>query len=54
MFPTDEFLRALQDDREREVKARIRVRRLIGPPHPTIRWRSGQSLIDRQAEKRSA
>jgi hypothetical protein len=52
MIPTDELLRALIDDREREVKERIRVRRLTEPRHATIRWRSAQ--LDRQAEKRSA
>lgn len=54
MFPSDELLRTLRDDREREVKDRIRVRQLTGPRHPTIRWRSGQPLVVRQAEKRTA
>jgi hypothetical protein len=52
MVFTDEFLRTLMSDREREVQERIRVRQLSGPRHPTIRWRSSQTNLGRQAEKR--
>jgi hypothetical protein len=44
---TDEFLRVMISDREREIQQRIRVRRLIGPRHPTIRWRSGRKQVGR-------
>jgi hypothetical protein len=44
---TDEFLRVMLSDREREIQERIRVRRLLGPKHPTIRWRSGRRLVGR-------
>ncbi len=44
---TDEFLRVLLSDREREIQQRIRVRNLIGPKHPTIRWRSGRRQVGR-------
>ena len=42
---TDEFLRQILSDRERQIQERIRVRRLIGPKHPTIRWRSGRRQV---------
>jgi hypothetical protein len=51
MFPSDELLRALMNDREREVQERTRVRQPAAR-HPVIRWRSGQSTVIRQAEKR--
>jgi hypothetical protein len=44
---SDEFLRTVLSDREREIQKRIRVRRLIGPRHPTIRWRSGRRQVGR-------
>jgi hypothetical protein len=44
---TDEFLRVMLSDRERQIEERIRVRRLIGPKHPTIRWRSGRRQVGR-------
>jgi hypothetical protein len=52
MFPSDELLRAVMNDREREVQERIRVRQLTEPRHPTIRWRSGRGVLGRQTEKR--
>ena len=30
-----------------QIEERIRVRRLIGPKHPTIRWRSGRRQVGR-------
>ena len=47
MVLTDEFLRVMLSDRERQIEERIRVRRLIGPKHPTIRWRSGRRQVGR-------
>ena len=47
MVFTDEFLRILQNDREKQIQERIRVRRLIGPRQPTIRWRSGRRQVGR-------
>jgi len=44
---TDEFLRVLLSDREKQIQERIRVRRLIGPKQPTIRWRSGRRQVGR-------
>ena len=44
---TDEFLRVMLSDRERQIQERIRVRQLIGPKHPTIRWRSGRRQVGR-------
>lgn len=52
MLFTDEMLRVLMDDRERQIQERIRVRQLVGPRHPTIRWRVGQRTVSRAAEKR--
>lgn len=34
-----ELLRIIAEEREREIQARLRVRRLLGPPRPGIRWR---------------
>lgn len=47
MWVTDEFLKAVKDDREREIQERLRVRRLLGPRHPAIRWRSGHRPAER-------
>jgi hypothetical protein len=47
MFPTEELLRALIDDRERSIHERLRVRRQIGPRQPAIRWRSAGRLLAR-------
>jgi hypothetical protein len=48
MWVTDEFLKVVRDDREREIQERLRVRRLIGPRHRAIRWRAGRgSLVER-------
>jgi hypothetical protein len=47
MWVTDEFLKAVKDDREREIQARLRVRQLLGPRHPAIRWRSGHRPAER-------
>jgi len=44
---TDEFLRVLLSDREKQIQEQIRVRRLIGPKQPTIRWRSGRRQVGR-------
>ena len=44
---TDEFLRVLLSDREKQIQERIRVRQLIGPKQPTIRWRSGRRQVGR-------
>jgi hypothetical protein len=52
MFPTDDLLRTLMSDREREIQERIRVRQLTGPRHSIIRWRSGPSTLGRQTQKR--
>jgi hypothetical protein len=52
MFPTDDLLRTLMSDREREIQERIRVRQLTGPRHSIIRWRSGPSSLGRQTQKR--
>jgi hypothetical protein len=51
MFPSDELLRVLMNDREREVQERTRVRQ-PAPRHSIIRWRSGHSTLVRHAEKR--
>jgi len=44
---TDEFLRVVLNDRERQIQERIRVRRLIGPRGPIIRWRSSRRQVSR-------
>jgi hypothetical protein len=51
---TDEMLRLIAEEREREVRAALRVRRLLGPRRPWIRWHhrssqrsSGQAAADR-------
>jgi hypothetical protein len=51
MLLTDELLRVLMDDRERDIRERIRVRRLIGPRQPAIRWRSGTRTPVRPPEE---
>jgi hypothetical protein len=38
MLFSNEFLRVVMDEREREVQRQLRVRRLIGRPHVTVRW----------------
>ncbi|HYN64297.1 MAG TPA: hypothetical protein VES36_06795 [Candidatus Limnocylindrales bacterium] len=50
MFPTEELLRAVMDDRERMINERLRARRLIGPRQPAIRWRSGNRPLTRHAK----
>ena len=52
MYPTDELLRTVLNEREREIQERIRVRQLTGQRHPIIRWRSGQAALKGQPEKR--
>lgn len=47
MVITDEFLRVILNDREKQIEDRIRVRRLLGPKQPTIRWRSGRRQVGR-------
>jgi hypothetical protein len=47
MWVRDEFLRVVKDDREREIAEHLRVRRLIRPRQPAIRWRSGQRPQER-------
>jgi hypothetical protein len=47
MFPTEELLRAMIDDRERTIQERLRVRRLIGQRQSAIRWRSGNRPLTR-------
>jgi hypothetical protein len=51
MFPSDELLRAVMNDRERQVQERIRVRRMTGSRQPVVRWRSGQIVLGRQVAK---
>jgi hypothetical protein len=52
MYPTDELLRTVMDEREREIQERIRLRQLTGQRHPMIRWRRSQAALGRQPEKR--
>jgi hypothetical protein len=52
MYPTDEMLRTVLNEREREIQERIRVRQLTGQRHSIIRWRSSQATLGRQPEKR--
>jgi hypothetical protein len=47
MFPSEELLKAMIDDRERSIHERLRTRRQIGPRQPAIRWRSGSRLLTR-------
>jgi hypothetical protein len=47
MFPSQELLRAIIDDRERSIHERLRLRRQIGPRPPAIRWRSGSRPLTR-------
>jgi hypothetical protein len=44
---TDEILRLITEEREREVQAQLRVRRLLGPRRSWIRWhhRNSQSRV---------
>jgi len=35
---SQEMLRLIAEEREREVQAQIRVRRLLAPRRPAIRW----------------
>jgi hypothetical protein len=39
------------DDRERTIQEHLRVRRLIGPRQPAIRWRSGTRPLTRRSDK---
>jgi hypothetical protein len=52
MFPTEELLRAVMDDRERTIQERLRVRRLVGPRQSAIRWRSGNRPLTRRSPGR--
>jgi hypothetical protein len=36
---SQDFMRIMQEEREREVKAHLRVRRLLGGGRPLIHWR---------------
>jgi hypothetical protein len=47
MFPSEELLRAIIDDRERSIHERLRTRRQIGPRLPAVRWRSGSRPLTR-------
>jgi hypothetical protein len=51
MFPTEELHRAVMDDRERTIQERLRVRRLVGPRQPAIRWRSGNRPLTRHGKE---
>lgn len=35
---SQEMLRLIAEEREREVQAQVRVRRMLGPRRPQIRW----------------
>jgi hypothetical protein len=35
----EDLIRAMRDEREREIEAQLRVRRLLGVRRPFIRWR---------------
>jgi hypothetical protein len=35
---SQEMLRLIAEEREREVQAQVRVRRLLAPHRPAIRW----------------
>lgn len=35
---SQEMLRVIVEEREREVQAQVRVRRLLAPRRPAIRW----------------
>jgi hypothetical protein len=52
MFPTDELLRTVLNEREREIQERIRVRQLMGQRQPIIRWRSNQASLGPKPERR--
>jgi hypothetical protein len=49
-----EMLRLIAEEREREVQAQVRVRRLLAPRRPAIRWHhrdeqgSARQAADRQ------
>jgi hypothetical protein len=51
MFSTEQLLRATLDDREREIQAQLRVRRLIDSGRPAIRWfhRDPQRIVTHEA-----
>jgi hypothetical protein len=46
---SQEMFRLIAEEREREVRAQMRVRRLLAPRQPAIRWH----LRDRQSSVQS-
>jgi hypothetical protein len=47
----DELYQVLIDEREREVEAELRVRRLLGGRRPAIRWPCGRPHLIRGRER---
>jgi hypothetical protein len=47
----DELYQVLIDEREREVEAELRVRRLLGGRRPAIRWPRGRPHLIRGRER---
>jgi len=55
MFSTEQLLRAVLDEREREIRAQLRVRRLMGSGRPPIRWfHRGPRIVRREGELQRA
>ena len=55
MFSTEQLLRAVLDEREREIRAQLRVRRLMGSGRPPIRWfHRGARIVRHEGEMQRA
>jgi hypothetical protein len=43
---SQDLIRLMQEERERQVQRELRVRRLLGPRRPFIRWRPTSGRFD--------
>ena len=49
---SQDTMRLMQEEREREVQADLRVRQLLGGRRPLIRWQPSRRSNDGSVEKR--
>ena len=48
---SQDLIRLMHEERERQVERELRVRRLLGPRRPFIRWQPGGGRIDRSRKR---
>lgn len=55
MFSTEQLLQAVLDERDRDIRAHLRVQRLMGSGRPPIRWfHRGPRIVRHEGELQRA